>query len=230
MLRKTFHLNPWTSIFSSTLFALQSFNVAMLPFAITILSTWSRILEQCMNLRTSSRPNRIKMRRRMDTLKSMLLWFIFLLAGMLTDLQILADLSPVKFPSDEALKIHLPEWVPKERGVRAAQNRHRQRYRDRDDSQEYAIKIKGERRAQSGGINCVLIQLVTFQIRSLERTCSDVQRITRWSRVSAKKKVTVFISRSKMSLFDKAQWTFFKNLSTHDIIFCTKSSLDSKTR
>jgi len=78
----------------------------------------------------------------MDTLKSMLLWFIFLLAGMLTDLQILADLSPVKFPSDEALKIHLPEWVPKERGVRAAQNRHRQRYRDRDDSQEYAIKIK----------------------------------------------------------------------------------------
>ena len=81
------------------------------------------------------------MARKMDTLRTMAMWFMVILAGMVTDFRGLAELSPVRFPSDDALKVHLPEWIPKERGVRAAQNRNRNRYRY--DDQEYAIKIKG---------------------------------------------------------------------------------------
>ena len=54
-------------------------------------------------------------------------WFLILLASMMADLTSLSYVSPVIFPSDEALKIHLPEWVPREREHRAAQwNNYRQ--------------------------------------------------------------------------------------------------------
>jgi len=43
-------------------------------------------------------------------------WFLILLAGMMADIS-----STVSFPSDEALKIHLPEWTPRERGERDVQ-------------------------------------------------------------------------------------------------------------
>ena len=82
------------------------------------------------------------MAHRMDTPRTIIMWFIVLMAGMVTDFRGLAEFSPVRFPSDNALKVHLPEWIPKERGVRAAQNRNRQRY---DPSQEYAIKIRGRK-------------------------------------------------------------------------------------
>jgi len=54
-------------------------------------------------------------------------WFLILLASMMADLTSLSYVSPVIFPSDEALKIHLPEWEPREREHRAAQwNSYRQ--------------------------------------------------------------------------------------------------------
>ena len=48
-------------------------------------------------------------------------WFLLLLAGLTADLTGLAEVitrAPVIFPSDAALKIQLPEWVPRERGQR----------------------------------------------------------------------------------------------------------------
>ena len=48
-------------------------------------------------------------------------WFLLLLAGLTADLTGLAEVitrAPVIFPSDAALRIQLPEWVPRERGQR----------------------------------------------------------------------------------------------------------------
>lgn len=116
------------------------------------------------------------MGRQSDTLRTMAMWFIVLLAGMVTDLRGLADLSPVVFPSDQALKIHLPEWIPKERGVRAAQNRNRHRY---DDSQEYAIKIKdpkpGENRQRCPEFSEMLPCTCKEKGSGLDVTCENVE-------------------------------------------------------
>jgi len=113
------------------------------------------------------------------------MWFIVLLAGLVTDLTGFADFSPVRFPSDQALKIHLPEWIPKERGVRAAQNRNRKRY---DDSQEYAIKIKdpkpGENRQRCPEFSQMLPCTCKEKGSGLDVTCegvetSQLQKVTR---------------------------------------------------
>ena len=48
-------------------------------------------------------------------------WFLLLLAGLTADLTGLAEVitrAPVIFPSDAALRIQLPEWLPRERGQR----------------------------------------------------------------------------------------------------------------
>ena len=51
----------------------------------------------------------------------LLVWFLLLLAGTTTDLSSLASLSPVIFPSEAALRVHLPEWRPRDREQRAAE-------------------------------------------------------------------------------------------------------------
>lgn len=118
------------------------------------------------------------MGRQSETLRTMAMWFIVLLAGMVTDLRGLADLSPVVFPTDEALKIHLPEWIPKERGVRAAQNRNRHRYDDSQDSQ-YAIKIKapepGENRQRCPEFSDMLPCTCKEKGSGLDVTCENVE-------------------------------------------------------
>ena len=47
-------------------------------------------------------------------------WFLVLLVMMMIDLGSLAHVSSVRFPSDSSLKIHLPEWLPRERQQRDA--------------------------------------------------------------------------------------------------------------
>jgi len=116
------------------------------------------------------------MAKQTDTLKTMAMWFLVLLAGMVTDLRGLAEISPVRFPSEEALRVHLPEWIPKERGVRAAQNRNRHRY---DDSQEYAIKIKdpkpGENRQRCPEFSQMLPCTCKEKGSGLDVTCENVE-------------------------------------------------------
>jgi len=116
------------------------------------------------------------MAKQTDTLKTMAMWFLVLLAGMVTDLRGLAEISPVRFPSEEALRVRLPEWIPKERGARAAQNRNRHRY---DDSQEYAIKIKdpkpGENRQRCPEFSQMLPCTCKEKGSGLDVTCENVE-------------------------------------------------------
>lgn len=117
------------------------------------------------------------MARKMDTLRTMAMWFMVILAGMVTDFRGLAEFSPVRFPSDDALKVHLPEWIPKERGVRAAQNRNRNRYRY--DDQEYAIKIKdpkpGENRQRCPEFDKMRPCTCKEKGSGLDVTCENVE-------------------------------------------------------
>merc|ERR1712036_46906 len=116
------------------------------------------------------------MAHKMDTPRTIIMWFIVLMAGMVTDFRGLAEFSPVRFPSDNALKVHLPEWIPKERGVRAAQNRNRQRY---DPSQEYAIKIRdpkpGENRQRCPDFSKMQPCTCKEKGSGLDVTCENVE-------------------------------------------------------
>ena len=56
----------------------------------------------------------------MKVLVRLFSWFLVLLVMMMIDLGSLAHVSPVRFPSDSALKVHLPEWTPRERQQRDA--------------------------------------------------------------------------------------------------------------
>jgi len=118
------------------------------------------------------------MAHKMDTLRRMAVWFMVILAGMVTDFRGLAEFSPVRFPSDSALKVHLPEWIPKERGARGAQNRNRNRYRY-DDSQEYAIKIKdpkpGENRQRCPEFSQMQPCTCKEKGSGLDVTCENVE-------------------------------------------------------
>jgi len=116
------------------------------------------------------------MPRQTDTLWTVAMWFIILLAVLVTDLTGFTDISPVRFPSDKALRIQLPEWIPRERGARAAQNRNwKSRY---DDSQEYAIKIKdpkpGESRQRCPDFSQMLPCTCKEKGSGLDVTCENV--------------------------------------------------------
>ena len=82
-----------------------------------------------------------------ETLKKVSMWFLVLLIGIVTDLESLAEFGQVRFPSDKALKIYLPEWIPKDRGARAAQpSSIRRRGYNADSTSraaQYTLKIKG---------------------------------------------------------------------------------------
>jgi len=66
----------------------------------------------------------LKMKQRPDlvmVLARLSSWLVVLLLGSVTDLSVLAH---VTFPSDESLKIDLPEWMPRERESRETQWKH----------------------------------------------------------------------------------------------------------
>ena len=65
-------------------------------------------------------------------------WLVVLLLGSVTDLSVLAH---VTFPSDESLKIDLPEWMPRERESRETQWKH--------SRPQYGYNRRGEPHPQS---------------------------------------------------------------------------------
>ena len=74
-------------------------------------------------------------------------WFLVLVAGLTCGR---VTRGPVIFPSDAALRVELPEWVPRERSGRAAQWTHNKQ-----------IQFRGGRRGEDGILILVRGELTT---------------------------------------------------------------------
>ena len=88
----------------------------------------------------------LKMKQRPDlvmVLARLSSWLVVLLLGSVTDLSVLAH---VTFPSDESLKVDLPEWMPRERESRETQWKH--------SRPQYGYNRRGEPHPQSDLRNC----------------------------------------------------------------------------
>ena len=66
-------------------------------------------------LKMKQRPDLVMVMARLSS------WLVILLLGTMTDLSVLAH---VTFPSDESLKVDLPEWKPADRATRQAGWKH----------------------------------------------------------------------------------------------------------